>query len=225
MSNHKKFLLFSAGFAFLFISFGFQGSVESINEEELREKIVSEITSDIKFWGAVALAVVAVGYAVFMQTWGIAKMVRAKLSDAESKAIIKKQIDEYFTEKRLESETEKAKIRAKKFYVISPDVESNKWIDAYLKKEGFVNAVATVSALSEAPATNNLVVFNNQKGDLKEDIIVKVIQENPSAEFFYFNMTGKQWHNNSAPILKWANNFDTLSGHLTNALKNNNYGF
>lgn len=232
MTKFKQLLFAVICCVFLFLFFGFQDSIsqpEVLNKQEFRDAAIRDFASDIRLWGPIVVAllaaVIAAIYTFYMQIWGIAKVVRTKLKDAESKAIIKQQIDSYFLEKKTVEATQILKIRAKKFYVISPNTASNKWIDIYLKKEGFVNVVTVASELTEIPATNELVVFNNEKGDLKEETIIKTVQENPNAEFFYFNMTGKGWRNQSAPILKFANNFDTLTGHLTNALKNNNYGF
>ncbi len=232
MSKFEKSFFIVTCCLFLFVSFGFQDSIsqpEVLNKQEFRDEAIRDFASDIRLWGpilvALLAAVIAAIYTFYMQIWGIAKVVRTKLKDAESKAIIKQQIDSYFSEKKMAEATQISKIRAKKFYVISPNTASNKWIDIYLKKEGFVNVVTVKSELTEIPATNELVVFNNEKGDLKEEIIVKTVQENPNAEFFYFNMTGKGWRSESAPIQKFANNFDTLTSHLTNALKNKNYGF
>lgn len=215
MSKFKNVIfLFSACF-FLFLSFGFQEIAEATDKRLLRDEIVKDVMLDVKVIIPIALAFLAALYTGYMQIWGIAKIVRAKLNDAESKAIIKKQIDDYLAEKKAES----VALKSKKFYVVSPNVDENKMIDDFLKIRGFTGCVTVTGSLPETAATNALIVFNNRHGDLDDDTVRRIAAENSNAVYFYFTETGRRWNDANVKIVNGASFLNTLESNLLKALK------
>ena len=113
-------------------------------------------------------------------------------------------------------------LKNKTIYVVfNKQTNRQDFMDFLVNQKGFKNAKPVWADEDFKIGTNDVVIFNNEQGELRDDEIKSVgLKLSKDARFFYFNSTYKRWEDGSVKMIGFASTRDTLEQRLLETLKN-----
>ncbi len=170
------------------------------------------------------LTLLGLGYMAFLYMWGIKKKAEATVNEiAPNKLkelvpdIVKNQMNAHALIKEYNDTLE---LKKKPILILSA-VDKYKPFHDFLVDKGFENLNSKkIDDIEDIPANDfDLVLFNNDKGDLTQkqmDIVITKYKD--SFDYFYFNTTRQRFDAEGITI-SFANSKETLENRLVEVLK------